>query len=1526
MASDGKIVIDVILDDGRVVKGVADINRQIDGIDKTAKKASFGVKDMVTALGLVGLAQKGIQLVTSALDGAIKRFDTINGFPSVMERMGFSSEAAQKSINKLSEGIQGLPTTLDGIVGSAQNIAILTGDLDTATDTALSLNNAFLASGASASDAERGLVQYVQMLSKGSVDMQSWRTLQETMGYALNKTAEAFGFAGESAQNDLYAALKDGDISFKEFNAKVIELNGGVNGFADVAKNSSAGIGTSFGNLRNAIVVGVANMIFAFDKLTQEVTGKTIAENLDSLKVIVRAVFAEINNAIGMAAPIVKVFAAAISALIPVVNFLTPAIIGLTAAFAAYTVYTKASAAISAAQTAIAAAEATTKALTIATNARVASQIVMTTTDRAGTVITVASTSAITLKTLAIGVMTGAIKLSTVAQIAAATATKAWGAAMALFAGPIGWVVAGIGLLVTGVIGLVKWFNKSTEEGEKLTQQNEALVESTKALNTSVEESSAAYEKNQKNIETNAQAYTGLVAQIEELAAKEHKTGEEKKLLNSYIQELNKNVDGLNLVYGEQSNALSATSEQILNRINLMKEEEKQTAAQERLTEIRKEQAEIEMQLGEFTALREEWNQKLEEGSVKTKEHKEAMKELEEQELALSEANKLAGEERVKVEQQIIESSKAVADATEEDVGRQLIMYDELSESAQKTVDDMKSAWDDYASAATDMFDKLSDKSKVSVAEMQKNLEENQRIITEWSENIAKLAERGVDEGLLNTLREAGPESAGHVKALVSASDTELNKLSESFAKGGEVATKALSTSLGIENTGLLEAVGHLVIGTEKALSDSIKSANFDGLGVDIAKGQAQGMEKGIPEIKKSGEAMAKAAEDAARDQSETRSPSRVFVRIGTDLADGLALGIKDGIQAVLKSVNSLIQDIVKPFANISSTFEKIGKEATAGMVRGLQAGEKQVLATARSIANNAAQTVRQALDIHSPSRIFEQIGKWISEGWAIGIESTGNRVVDAVSDIALNAKDIAEHFINEEKKLRSGANSEIAKIEKDKATEIAKIQKRMNEDVAKAQRSASSKKKKSAKDEALKIQRIKEDAAAKIAKLEQTSATKIEKIRSDSTKKIVNLESEMNKMLLEETKRLIDDKKSLDQLSLIDEAKIWEQSLKLFTDGSKERVKAQQEHKKAVEAVNKEVLSTNQSYQQAMQKINDDLIKQEQDLNKAYEDAFNKRYDKLFNSTGLFDEFKRNTEITGKELLDNLQGQVFGFREWRRAMDDLAMRGVSDELLKDLSEMGPKALGELQALNQLSAVELEKYSNLYKEKSADARSQTERELKSMREDADKQIKELRETAKKQLTTLQTEWREKIKALTTTTQNEMSSLKQVGVNAAQGLLDGLKSMDGELQKQAKAIANSIKWTIEDALDIHSPSRWMRDFIVGNLARGFDVGVDRQKSFLTNASEKIGDFIKPSIVNPLRGAKVNLGLDKPSSMINNYSTINNISGNAEENSIQVETSDVILYGEKVAEIMYKIVSGKQYRGANMAAMVKGVTSL
>jgi tape measure domain-containing protein len=110
-------------------------------------------------------------MISNALDGAISRYDTLNNFPRVLQQIGFSAEDSEKAINRLSDGIQGLPTTLDDVASTAQRIAIMTGDLDGAVETTLALNNAFISSGSNAADASRGLEQYVQMMSTGTVDV-----------------------------------------------------------------------------------------------------------------------------------------------------------------------------------------------------------------------------------------------------------------------------------------------------------------------------------------------------------------------------------------------------------------------------------------------------------------------------------------------------------------------------------------------------------------------------------------------------------------------------------------------------------------------------------------------------------------------------------------------------------------------------------------------------------------------------------------------------------------------------------------------------------------------------------------------------------------------------------------------------------------------------------------------------------------------------------------------------------------------------------------------------------------------------------------------------------------------------------------------------------------------------------------------------------------------------------------------------------------------------------------------------------
>ena len=189
------------------------------------------------------------------------------------------------------------PTKLDDVVASTQQMTAITGDLDKSTDTVLALNNAFLASGASTEDASRGMQQFNQMLSTGTVDLESWKTLQETMPLALQKTAEAMGFVGKSAQRDLYAALKDGTVTFDQFNDKLIELGTGTGMLADLAKDS-LGIATSFGNLSNAVAKGVANVITKLDELSQVLTGKTIAQNIDSVKGVINNAFSAVTDSI----------------------------------------------------------------------------------------------------------------------------------------------------------------------------------------------------------------------------------------------------------------------------------------------------------------------------------------------------------------------------------------------------------------------------------------------------------------------------------------------------------------------------------------------------------------------------------------------------------------------------------------------------------------------------------------------------------------------------------------------------------------------------------------------------------------------------------------------------------------------------------------------------------------------------------------------------------------------------------------------------------------------------------------------------------------------------------------------------------------------------------------------------------------------------------------------------------------------------------------------------------------------------
>lgn len=980
--------------------------KSLGNIDGGSQKATKSIAAIAIGMGAVQVASKVFSVMASSMDAAISRFDTMQRFPKVMETFGYSAEESTVSVNKLSDGIQGLPTKLDDVVSTAQRMTAMTGNLDKSTDATLALNNAFLASGASAADASRGTDQYLQMLAKGDVDLQSWRTLQESMATGLQMVAKEMGFTGEAATTELYEALKSGDVTFREFQNHLIDLGTGTGTLAKLARKNSEGIGTSFNNLRNAATVGLAGVIESFDTLSQEVSGKTIAQNLDGMKSAVKGTFNVINGTIQASTPIFKMVGDTIGFVADQGDILIPILGGVAAGFAAWKAIATVNSIIAKTDSLMILAGLSGEKLTITTARHMAAQIADTTATKADIAAKGAQNGMISISSALVGVLTGSISASTVATTLMTAATTAFSTALKIATGPIGWVVAGVGALVTGGIALFKWMNKETDASKKLNKEQSALAESTKTLADTSQNNVKRRKEELGAIETNSQAYQDLGDKVTELAGKEKLSAGEKKMLKDSVDQLNGSVAGLNLQYDEETKQLSMSTEQLKARIDAQKEQETANQAQEDLLNIMKEQHEVEAKLSETNALREEWNQKLDEGSVKAKEHREAIKGIDEQEQSLKNTQKQLQEEQKNTQTVLEEANNAIAQAVEDGTMRQVLSYESLSESQKAAVDSMKAKWQEYQDAATNMFDTLSDKQEMSVGEMQANLEENQRVISTWADNIATLAKRGVDDGLLAKLRDAGPESAGYVAAMAAASDTELQKLSDTYAKGGETATTAFNTAFDTGEKGINENISAMITQTKGTLTDAIADADFKSVGNMVSKGAAEGVEAGAKDVANASGKMAKDTSDAFTEEAGIHSPSRVFHGHGENVAKGAEEGIKDGGSAVVSAVTELAAKLPNEFDSLPSQLHSSGVNAMQGFADGINSGSGSALSAAQSIASQVASTINKALDIHSPSRVTKKSGQYTAEGLEVGM-------LDRLRNLASTAQKMAKTVVD---------------------------------------------------------------------------------------------------------------------------------------------------------------------------------------------------------------------------------------------------------------------------------------------------------------------------------------------------------------------------------------------------------------------------------------------------------------------------------------------------------------------------------
>jgi len=1442
MASDGRVVIDVILDDGKVVKGVADVKGQIGGIGQASEKSALGVGKIVTALGLVAAARKGIDMVTSAIGGAISRVDTLSGFPVVMERMGFSSDQAKSSIDKLSEGISGLPTTLDGIVKSTQGIALMTGDLDVATDTALALNNAFLASGSSSYDAERGLDQYVKMLSKGKVEADSWSTLQETMGFALNKTAEAFGFTGKAAQRDLYDALQKGKITFEDFNLKLIELNDGVGGFADVAKAGSAGIATSFTNMKTAVVRGVANIIQAF----QDVLAKTPLQSIENILGSIGKSFGNLLNSIAAGIPkaadaIINLYNT-LEPLMPLIKSIIGAIAIMALSFAVFNssvfIIGKVREAIAALNTALlfnpwilAATAAIAAVLLIIQYWEPLTQFFSNLWSNILDIFNNASTA----------IQAFATTLST-------TFATAWSNVTNAFSGAISTLLTGFSSLkeklsiVTDIINVEQAFNLLKTAAEAILSSLLMLIGPWGLL---------------ANILLKVFTHTTLLQDVFAMLKGEMTFDEVANNFSQSISGIMENISQLASSFGEALPGIINSFAMIIPQII--------TLAADIITNLANGiTANLPLMVNTIVSLIEFITTTI--GTLLPQLIEVGVSLLTTIINGIVTALPMIIEVVVQLIEMYINTMTTMLPLLIE-IGLTIVetllngIVTALPLIVESALNIILMLVDALITALPQLIQVgllvLNTLIEGIIGALPTIIEAALTVIMALVGALILLLPQIIDAGiqiitaLVNGLVNALPAIIEAALTLIMALVNAFIQLLPQLIDAGIKIITALVQGLIQVLPQLIQAGITLIMALLKAIIGLLPQ--LLSAGVQLIVALVKGVLSVLGQLLSAGaslilgllgkvlsfvgQLLAAGVTLIGNLISGILSLIGKVISAGAELITGLIDKILSFIGKILTAGKDLVGNLIDGVLSKVNDMINVGKDLVSGLINGITNMAGEAINAITGVVDGVVNKAKSLLGIHSPSRVFRQIGLWTGEGMVIGLDQSSPRVNKAMENICDGILDVSEKYQKEYTNLIDEYNKKNEDKNEKTLEKIYKI------------RSNAAKKKRA----------LTKKELQDIALLEAEYKDNKMKSEIDFQKKYKSLVEKSEKEYLEVIKNFVADKKSLDELSLVEEAAIWEQSIELFAEGSKERILAQKEYKKAVDAVNKEILAINKDYQSQMQKINDDLIKAENDLNKAYDDAYNKRVSTLMGFAGTFDAFKVELNRTGQELLDNLQGQVDGFKKWQEEFAKLSERGIDADLLDELSGLGVKALPELVALNSMTDEQLTQYSDLYREKSQLARQQAEKELAGIKEDTDKQILALRETAAKQLNKLKAEWTYKIRELTTTTANELDSLQQIGVDAGQGLLNGLASMEGPLVSKAQQIANSIKSTIQEALDIHSPSRWMRDFVAGNMAKGFDVGVDKHKNLITKASERFGEMVKPDVVNKLRGVKANLGM-------------------------------------------------------------------
>lgn len=305
----GEAVIKLTFDGKEVKASLAKAESDAESSGK--KSGQFFGNALTVAAG--NLISKGLSTIfskiSSGLDTAIARVDTLKNADKVFTAMGYSADATSKSMGTLNNYLDGLPTSMTTAVKSVQSLSASFGGIEKGTEAFIDMNNAGLAFGATSQQIESAIMQLGQLSLDGPLDAQTWNSLRndgfspvfaamaKEAGITVGELKEQFGGHGTKTVGDF----------LNELHKLSTQGGGDMESLASLARKNTEGIGTAIENLQNRIGKAIAKVIdhIGSEKIAEIINN--ISSHLSDLADIVIGVFDFIEQNWDIISPILAI-------------------------------------------------------------------------------------------------------------------------------------------------------------------------------------------------------------------------------------------------------------------------------------------------------------------------------------------------------------------------------------------------------------------------------------------------------------------------------------------------------------------------------------------------------------------------------------------------------------------------------------------------------------------------------------------------------------------------------------------------------------------------------------------------------------------------------------------------------------------------------------------------------------------------------------------------------------------------------------------------------------------------------------------------------------------------------------------------------------------------------------------------------------------------------------------------------------------------------------------------------------------